>query len=498
MEANCPRCGTAIPTDRLSICPRCLLDDGSSGDGAPFKAGMKIGDKIELLQEIGRGGMGSVFKARHIPLERHVAVKFLAPEFSSSPEFRERFQREARALAKLSHPNIVSIFDFGEIDGVFYLVMEYVDGGSLFDLIPLKAELAAEHVAELCSAVDYAHRNGIIHRDIKPANVLRDIAGRVKLTDFGIAKSIAPSTVGGVGANLTAPDVVPGTPGYVAPETLRGDAPNAQTDIYSLGVLFYELITAKLPVGSFEPLAAPFDAVLRKALAHDTVKRYATAVAMRQDLVAALATVAPATSTADHTELAPDEYNLVRAAALINSVATSVGLWALLECLRPKYFNAGEVPPLVMPFVKKVDDGTFYSPARFETWPVLGAVMAAVVAFGANALLRRHWRKAGLEVHTPEAPLRQSTRVLWLGLGAVSLYALHKLLEHQGHVWAAIYFPIVGGFVEVVTLFFVWLTILESWRRTRALTREPLLWFGLVLALCPPAYTLYEHLVHNL
>jgi len=168
-SAACPRCRRAYPGARLSLCPACLLE-------AEIPPAL-LGDSLELVDEIGRGGMGTVWKARHLRLGRTVAVKFLAPELAAQPDFERRLEREARALALLSHPGIVGVHDFGREEGLGYIVMEYVEGAPLSAAIPLPIDRAVVVARQVLEALAYAHRRGVVHRDIKPENILLDAAG---------------------------------------------------------------------------------------------------------------------------------------------------------------------------------------------------------------------------------------------------------------------------------------------------------------------------------
>ena len=209
--------------------------------------------QYEFVDLIGAGGMGAVYKARQPTLDRFVAVKILPPIPDDEMGFTERFRREARAMAKLSHPHIVAVYDFGETEeGELYFVMEYVEGADLHRLIQ-DGQLTNKHffswIPQICGALQYAHKNGVIHRDIKPANVLIDTAGRVKIADFGLAKRTGadqPLTA------LTVANVSMGTPDYAAPEQLEGGKPvDWRADIYSVGVLMYHMLTGSVPRGAF-------------------------------------------------------------------------------------------------------------------------------------------------------------------------------------------------------------------------------------------------------
>ncbi len=203
-----------------------------------------LGGRYRLIQQIARGGMAAIWRAQDTLLDRFVAVKVLHPQFADDPEFLERFRREARAAARLSHPNIVPIYDVGEDNGAPYIVMELVEGGNLKDRIRHAAPLADSEIrqigATLAVALEYAHRKGLIHRDVKPQNVLLGEDGRPRLTDFGIAQAMASS-------GLTRTGAVMGSVHYIAPELIRSRQASAQSDIYSLGVVLYEMATGRVP-----------------------------------------------------------------------------------------------------------------------------------------------------------------------------------------------------------------------------------------------------------
>jgi serine/threonine protein kinase len=211
--------------------------------------------QLEILQLLGQGGMGAVYKARQKHLDRLVALKILPPEVGRSETFTERFTREARSLAKLNHPQIVTVHEFGcTQDGLYYFLMEFVDGTDLRHIIQsgaLTSEQALAIVPQICDALHYAHRNGLVHRDIKPENILLDKEGNVKIADFGLArllgKQTSPFTLTQSGQRM-------GTPHYMAPEQVEHPQEvDHRADIYSLGVVFYEMLTGELPIGRFAP-----------------------------------------------------------------------------------------------------------------------------------------------------------------------------------------------------------------------------------------------------
>ena len=203
-----------------------------------------VGGRYELEELVGAGGMSSVYKARDRLLERYVALKILHPHYSSDGEYVERFRREARAVAQLAHPNIVTVIDRGEDSGRQFIVFELVEGESLKDVVertgPLPVEQAVEIALEIASALAFAHEHGIVHRDVKPQNVILNGDGRAKVTDFGIARSIDVDGVTQTGTVL-------GTSNYIAPEQASGTQVSPATDVYSLGIVLYELLTGSVP-----------------------------------------------------------------------------------------------------------------------------------------------------------------------------------------------------------------------------------------------------------
>ena len=310
----CPRCQAEVSADAPDgLCPECLLRhviDGRSEEPeggtaqwspapsfvppAPAELGRHF-PQLEVLELLGQGGMGAVYKARQTKLDRLVAIKVLPPEVARDPAFAERFLREARSLARLNHPNIVTVYDFGDAGGLYHFTMEYVDGRNLRDLLqsgPLPAAQALEIAAQICDALQYAHDEGLIHRDIKPENVLLDRKGRVTIADFGLAKlvGLTPAYL-----TLTGTQEVMGTLLYMAPEQMKqARTVDHRADIYSLGVVLYEMLTGELPLGRFAPpshkaaVGERLDQVVLRALAREPAERYQDARAFKQDVQAAL------------------------------------------------------------------------------------------------------------------------------------------------------------------------------------------------------------------
>jgi tRNA A-37 threonylcarbamoyl transferase component Bud32 len=300
--AGCPVCGAEPPDDSpMGLCPQCLLQcalsrsdqspepeqpGGTAAYQGPSSAPavadlVPLFPQLEILELIGQGGMGAVYKARQTKLDRMVAVKILPAEWGRDPAFAERFAREARALARLSDAHIVAVHDFGESGGLFYVVMEFVDGANLRQLLQtgrLQPEQALKIVSQICDGLQYAHEEGIVHRDIKPENILVDKRGQVKIADFGLAKLMRRSSVE---FTLTGSRQIMGTLDYMAPE--QRSAPqdvDHRADIYSLGVVLYEMLTGELPLGRF---AAPstkstvdvrLDDVVFRTLEQEPDRRY--------------------------------------------------------------------------------------------------------------------------------------------------------------------------------------------------------------------------------
>lgn len=214
--------------------------------------GKKVGNRYEILALIGGGGMSLVYQAKDIYLNRIVAVKVLREQFTSDNEFVRRFRREAQAVASLSHPNIVSIYDVGQEQDIHYLVMEYIKGKTLKELITERAPLPLPEVIDIikqiCDALEHAHENSIVHRDIKPHNIIITRGGRVKVTDFGIARAISTATV-------THTRGIIGSVHYFSPEQAKGEVTGEKSDIYSLGIVLYEMVTGKLPFEGESPIS---------------------------------------------------------------------------------------------------------------------------------------------------------------------------------------------------------------------------------------------------
>lgn len=265
--------------------------------------GKILGDRYELIEKIGEGGMAEVYKAKCLKLNRYNAVKILKKEFSSNKEIVEKFKREATAIANFSHPNIIGVLDVGTQDGINYIVMEYVKGKTLKQIIKEQVKIpsnaAVEIAIQIAKALECAHKNNIIHRDVKPQNILIAEDGTVKVSDFGIAKSVTSSTV----AHTTE---VMGSAHYFSPEQAKGSYMDERTDIYSLGIVLYEMVTGKVPFDGEnavsialkhiqEPVVPPknispeipenLNKLILKAMEKEPIKRYQSAKEILNDLM---------------------------------------------------------------------------------------------------------------------------------------------------------------------------------------------------------------------
>lgn len=268
--------------------------------------GRKLGNRYEVIERIGGGGMAVVFRALDTLLNRHVSIKVLRAQFATDEEFVRRFRREAQAAASLSHPNVVNIYDVGMEGEDYYIVMEFVDGLTLKEVIqdraPMPVSEAIDVTKQICSALGHAHENNIVHRDIKPHNILIGKDGRVKVTDFGIARAITSNTITQDGSVL-------GSVHYFSPEQARGGITDVKSDIYSLGVVLYEMVTGELPFSGETPISVALkhlqdhfmeprqinpslpqsvENIVLKSLAKDPTVRYQSAREMQRDLEKAL------------------------------------------------------------------------------------------------------------------------------------------------------------------------------------------------------------------
>ena len=269
--------------------------------------GRILGNRYEIIEKVGNGGMATVYKATDLVLKRYVAVKILRDEFTTDEEFIKRFETEAQSAARLVHPNIVSIFDVGVDNGIYYIVMELIKGKTLKEIIveergPLPWKWSVNVAIQIASALEMAHKNNIIHRDIKPHNIIITEDGIAKVTDFGIAKAVSNSTITAFGTTI-------GSVHYFSPEHARGGYTDAKSDLYSLGVVMYEMVTGKVPFDADTPVSVALkhmqeepvppiemnphlpeavNKIILKALKKDPMYRYQTATELLEDLRMAL------------------------------------------------------------------------------------------------------------------------------------------------------------------------------------------------------------------
>ncbi|GLZ41312.1 Stk1 family PASTA domain-containing Ser/Thr kinase [Actinokineospora sp. NBRC 105648] len=277
-----------------------------------------LSNRYEIGETIGYGGMSEVHLGRDVRLSREVAVKVLRQDLARDPQFQERFRREAQNAAALNHPAIVAVYDTGETrietGPLPYIVMEYVDGRTLRDIVktegPLPGQRAMEIMADVCAALDFSHRHGIVHRDVKPANVMITKTGAVKVMDFGIARAVADGQVA-----VTQTAAVIGTAQYLSPEQARGEAVDARSDVYATGCVLFELLTGEPPFTGDSPVAVAYqhvredprapsalnprvspqlDAIVLKAMSKGAANRYQSAAEMRTDIVRVLSGQRPA------------------------------------------------------------------------------------------------------------------------------------------------------------------------------------------------------------
>jgi tRNA A-37 threonylcarbamoyl transferase component Bud32 len=379
-EQKCAECGTKLDAGTAGgLCPKCLMKaglqseskpgvppedskdqaaaaTGPTADVSPGAVAQAAGEastgnaspksdrfvpppveelakhfpQLEILEVLGQGGMGVVFKVRQRHLGRLAALKLLPQETARDPRFAERFTREARAMASLNHPHIVAVYDFGQADKYYYILMEYVDGTNLRHILQardLSPDQALGIVPQVCEALQYAHGEGVVHRDIKPENILLDKRGRVKIADFGLAKLLGmekPRT-------LTATNQILGTPHYMAPEQIERPAEvDHRVDIYSVGVIIYEMLTGELPLGRFAPpsqkvhIDVRLDEVVLKALAKEPNLRYQQVSEVQTDVEAISHSQVAEKKKSDKAKERSD--GIGGAAASIGTAAASLGV----------------------------------------------------------------------------------------------------------------------------------------------------------------------------
>ena len=352
-ENRCPQCGAVLtPGAAQGLCPHCLLagaaeptEQTSIGPAPTLEQVAAAFPQLEVIEVIGHGGMGAVFKVRQSKLDRYAALKILPQSLAADPAFASRFEREARLLARLTHPNIVAVYDHGHAGEFFYLLMEFVDGVNLRQAMRASRFTPGQAlgiVPKICEALQYAHDEGVLHRDIKPENILLDAKGRVKLADFGIAKladsESAPAELRSKTPTLTQAGAALGTPYYMAPE--QRDTPSQvdhRADIYSLGVVFYELLTGELPVGVFAPPSAKsaadprVDAIVAQSLQKERERRQHSAAEVKTQVEAVATSAGRPTPPPMPNRVTPAAQTPIAAVATSSSGKTHIQLVAVLH-----------------------------------------------------------------------------------------------------------------------------------------------------------------------
>lgn len=359
--------------------------------------------QLEILDLLGQGGMGVVYKARQRQLDRLVALKILPPQIGRTEAFAERFTREARSLARLSHPRIVMIYDFGHTEsGLYYFIMEFVDGTDLRRVIQsgeLSTSEALTIIPQICEALQYAHEEGIVHRDIKPENILLNRKGQVKIADFGLAKLLdRPATV----YTLTRADQRMGTPHYMAPEQIEHPHKvDHRADIYSLGVVFYEMLTGELPLGRFPPpsqkvqVDVRLDEVVLKTLEKEPELRYQHASEVKTDVETISSedrAARPEGETFERIKLSED-IESVRRRVWIPAVSLLIA--GVIDCLS----SAGAVVGTIILLVQKGFSGRFlgFLPGSAQLVIVVAmAARAVIVVSGAWNLMQLRSRRTAM------------------------------------------------------------------------------------------------------
>lgn len=495
----CPNCGKPLDANTpQGLCPACLMQGafftGTEGGKPPRFEAPKIEElapkfpQLDILEFVGQGGMGAVYKARQKELDRIVALKILPPNIGQDASFAERFSREAKALARLNHPNIVTIHDFGRADGLYFFLMEFVDGVNLRQLLNTSRVSTREALAivpQICDALQFAHDQGIVHRDIKPENILLDRRGRVKVADFGLAKIIGGEDGALCGENQAAASCtevgkIMGTPQYMSPEQISAPGEvDHRADIYALGVVFYQMLTGELPDKKIEPpskkvqIDVRLDEVVLRALEKNPELRYSQASILKTQLET-IGETQVASAKGSQEGQKPESLDNPRLSpaafwGLILIVFTvGMGIWAY-------YLNQEVIHPSNPPIVAKNSQGEqIIYPAVAPWWigvefmaafgsALLGSVGIAIVGWVAVSQIRRSAGKFyGLGLAVFELSL-----ISVLAADYVIVWLLHEL-GIAFHLWTQNYDDISNATLIVVSMLACsaadWLIIRAVWR----------------------------------
>ncbi|MHC4285005.1 MAG: serine/threonine-protein kinase, partial [Planctomycetota bacterium] len=470
-ERHCRECGGQLPADAPEgMCPQCLMKLGLPTGVGTEKVGPKDEGRdvpttgtppgrfvppepaelaeqfpqLEIVELLGQGGMGAVYKARQKQLDRMVALKILPPEVGQDTAFTERFMREARSMAKLNNPRIVSVFDFGQTkEDLYYFIMEFVDGTDLRHVIRaggLSPKEALALIPQICEALQFAHEEGIVHRDIKPENILIDKKGRVKISDFGLAKLLdKPATAN----TLTAAGHTMGTPHYMAPEQIEHPGQvDHRADIYSLGVVFYEMLTGELPIGRFAPpsqkvqVDVRLDNVVLRTLEKEPERRYQHASEVQTDVE-----TIKADTVGSKAPIAPAGQALIPAPA-INRMEKHITIVAIINIV---FGTLGTLFGIFL-FVAIAGGGLIsQDPTAMNVTGIVGTAIGGLVMLfsvpdiiaGIGLLKRRGWARiltmilAVLELINIPIGTAFGIYVLWVLLNDETV----KLFSHTSEIW---------------------------------------------------------------
>lgn len=444
---------------------------------------LEVGDTLggmEVLEPFARGGMGVVYKARQIKLNRIVALKVIDGKLASTPEFSQRFEREARTLAVLNHPNVVQVFDFGNEDGLCYLAMEWVDGTSLREILAagyLSPEHALRYVSQICDALEYAHAQGVVHRDIKPENILIDREGRLKIADFGIARMRGDLETGP--EFVTQADQQLGTPQYMAPEQQKHTARvDHRADLYSLGVVFYEMLTGELPLGRFEnpsqrvKVDVALDEVVLKTLENDPNQRYQRASEIKQALTTSRGQ-APVKTAPER--VAYKSRPRVVGFALASLICSLMSLFVLWEMTRSWTFDSA---------VPLADDRQFFDSGFHTVFlrPVSIASAALAWVFGLLALwkMRQEGNRCKGRVLALSSMIAPVSLLVVLVIGQVLPLALRSWVDHPSFPKSNLPGDLVAIILVLVPAVLLLLCLRSVVRRLRGYAFDPVRKFPVI------------------